>query len=79
MWVPEWLYRLLPAIYGAAGAACLLSFGWVGPAVFSALALLGAAGLIVYWRLQAAAAQRSRRRRPTRTARALRPMARAGR
>ena len=78
MWVPEWLYQLLPAIYGAAGAACLLLFG-VGQAVLSALALLSAAGLIVYWRTRPAAAQRSRGGRPTMPARGPGPMARARR
>lgn len=50
MWIPEFWYEKLPALY--AGGA-LTSLGWLGwPALLSALLLLGASALILHERRQ---------------------------
>lgn len=53
MYLPGFIYELLPATYLAGSALCLSNLDVPGPGAFSA-ALLGAAGLLTsYWRYQA--------------------------
>ncbi|HEX2010304.1 MAG TPA: hypothetical protein VJN44_05130 [Roseateles sp.] len=48
MWISTFWYEKLPALYAGAG---LLSLALLGrPAAFSATLLLGAAGLVTWWR-----------------------------
>jgi hypothetical protein len=58
MWIPETLYKSLPAVYATGGAACLLVSGWQGPALLSGAALLAAAATISIWRVSAAVERR---------------------
>jgi hypothetical protein len=51
-WIPEPIYKVLPAAYAAAGASLIAAFGMQGPAALSALALFAAAGLTALWRHQ---------------------------
>jgi len=51
-WIPEPIYKVLPAAYGASGLALIVAFGTKGPAALSALTLLTAAGLTALWRHQ---------------------------
>lgn len=51
-WIPEPIYKALPAAYAIAGGGLLLAFGTKGPAAISALALWVAAGLTALWRHQ---------------------------
>ena len=51
-WIPEPIYKTLPAAYAVAGIALLATFGAHGPAALSALALLLAGGLTALWRHQ---------------------------
>jgi len=50
MWIPDAIYRKLPAIYAAAGAALIPAFGLNGPSVLSAALLVGAGVLTALWR-----------------------------
>lgn len=50
MWISEFWYEKLPAIYAAGGALALLGFGPRSPALLSALMLFGAAALTHGWR-----------------------------
>jgi hypothetical protein len=50
MWLPQWLYEGLPAIYIAAGAAALAMFGHASPAIVSAFLLFLAAVMVANWR-----------------------------
>jgi hypothetical protein len=51
-WIPEPIYKVLPAAYGASALALIAAFGTKGPAALSALTLLTAAGLTALWRHQ---------------------------
>lgn len=51
-WIPEPIYKTLPAAYTVAGVALLAAFGLDGPAALSALMLFSAAGLTAWWRYQ---------------------------
>ena len=51
-WIPEPIYKTLPAAYALVGVALLATFGARGPAALSALALLLAAALTALWRHQ---------------------------
>lgn len=51
-WIPEPVYKALPATYAASAVALIAAFGMQGPAALSALALMGAAGLTALWRHQ---------------------------
>jgi uncharacterized membrane protein YhiD involved in acid resistance len=51
-WIPEPIYKALPAAYAVAGVGLVVAFGTQGPAALSALALLAAAGLTALWRYQ---------------------------
>jgi hypothetical protein len=50
MWIPDYLYKLLPFFYVLAGAALFPIFGFSGPSVGSALLLLTAGILTALWR-----------------------------
>lgn len=50
MWIPEPIYRKLPAVYVVAGASLIPAFGFSGPSAISALMLFAAAGLTALWR-----------------------------
>jgi hypothetical protein len=50
MWIPDWLYTILPILYGVIGAVLLAIFGVSGPALMSVLLLFGAATLTTVWR-----------------------------
>lgn len=52
MWIPESIYRKLPALYALAGAALIPVFGFSGPSAISALMLFAASGLTALWRRQ---------------------------
>jgi len=52
MWIPDSIYRKLPAIYAAAGLALIPAFGRNGPSVVSAVLLMGAGGLTALWRFK---------------------------
>ncbi len=52
MWIPDALYRKLPAIYAVAGAALIPAFGLNGPSVLSAALLVGAGALTALWRFK---------------------------
>lgn len=52
MWIPDPIYKKLPLVYTAAGAALIPAFGVTTPIVVSA-AMFFAAGLLTYlWRRQ---------------------------
>jgi hypothetical protein len=51
-WIPEPIYKHLPATYALAGCGLFAAFGSKGPAAISALALWLAAGLTALWRHQ---------------------------
>lgn len=51
-WIPEPIYKALPAAYAVSAVALVAAFGIHGPAALSALALLAAAGLTALWRHQ---------------------------
>jgi hypothetical protein len=51
-WIPEPIYKHLPATYALAGCGLLATFGAKGPAAISALLLWLAAGLTALWRHQ---------------------------
>jgi hypothetical protein len=51
-WIPEPIYKHLPAAYALAGCGLVAAFGAKGPAAISALALWVAAGLTALWRHQ---------------------------
>lgn len=48
MWISNYWYEKLPALYAGAGLAGLLLIG--KPAAFSALLLIGAGALTAWWR-----------------------------
>lgn len=50
MWIPDAIYRKLPVIYAAVGAALIPAFGLNGPSVLSAALLIGAGALTALWR-----------------------------
>jgi hypothetical protein len=51
-WIPEPIYKHLPAAYALAGCGLLAASGAKGPAALSALALWVAAALTALWRHQ---------------------------
>ncbi len=51
-WIPEPLYKKLPAAYALAGCSLIAAFGPNGATAISALALFLAAGLTAWWRYQ---------------------------
>ncbi|MDO9236774.1 MAG: hypothetical protein Q7U28_12195 [Aquabacterium sp.] len=50
MWLPDSIYRILPAAYAVTGVALVPLFGFSGPAVISSAMLLAAALLTTVWR-----------------------------
>ncbi|TAK86580.1 MAG: hypothetical protein EPO09_19565 [Aquabacterium sp.] len=50
MWIPDSIYKRLPALYAVAGAALLPAFGLNGPSVVSAAMLVAAGALTALWR-----------------------------
>ncbi len=62
MWIPDPLYRKMPVLYAAAGAATVLLFGLRFPSVFSALLLFVAA--VVTWRWRGKGGLLEPQRRP---------------
>jgi len=52
MWIPESIYRKLPAAYVLAGSALIPAFGFSGPSAISTLMLFAAAALTALWRYQ---------------------------
>lgn len=62
LWLPAWLYRLLPLIYLAGGAVMFHLFGDEDIGQFSAFMLWAAAILVVGLRLHAR--KKAYRRRP---------------
>jgi hypothetical protein len=54
MWLPNRLYRGMPALYAAGGVATVLLFGTHSPSVLSALLLFGAAAITLHWRINKA-------------------------
>lgn len=50
MWIPDSIYKKLPALYAAAGLALLPAFGISGPSVISAAMLVAAGVLTGLWR-----------------------------
>ncbi len=61
MWLPDPLYRKMPALYLAAGALTLAQFGAQSPSVLSALLLFVAAAVTWRWRAKPPALKRQRR------------------
>lgn len=61
MWIPDPLYRKMPVLYAAGGAATVALFGIQSPSVLSALLLFGAAGVTWRWRAKPRALKRQRR------------------
>lgn len=50
MWISNYWYEKLPALYASAGLAGLLLIGL--PAAFSAVLLIGAGALTAWWRYE---------------------------
>lgn len=50
MWIPDSIYKKLPALYATAGVAILPAFGITGPSVLSAAMLVTAGVLTALWR-----------------------------
>ncbi len=61
MWIPDPLYRKMPALYAAAGAVTVVLFGLRFPSVFSALLLFVAAAITWRWRDKSVVLKRQRR------------------
>ncbi|UUX95547.1 hypothetical protein [Aquabacterium sp. J223] len=62
MWLPQWLYERLPALYAVLGAWCLWLSGRSSIALMSAALLFSAAGLVHWWRRDARAEAKPARR-----------------
>ena len=52
MWIPDPIYKKLPLVYTAAGAALIPAFGATTPIVVSSMMFLGAALTTYIWRRQ---------------------------
>jgi Flp pilus assembly protein TadB len=50
MWIPEGLYKRLPAIYVACGVTCLITLGVSVLSALSAALFLAAAAITTVWR-----------------------------
>ena len=50
MWIPDWLYRILPIIYATTAMSLLMIFGLNGPSLLSVVLLFTAATLTALWR-----------------------------
>lgn len=61
MWIPDKLYRALPLIYTAGGAATLALFGTHSPSALSSVLLFAAAVTTVVWRMKRQGLKRQRR------------------
>ncbi len=64
MWIPDWLYRILPIIYATAAMGLLMIFKLNGPSLLSVGLLFTAALMTALWRRAPRTASSGQKGRP---------------